>query len=35
VLNDFGKEGFRILGTAADDIIHTTPETDDEAGNAL
>ena len=35
LLNDFGKEGFRILGTAADDIIHTTPETDDEAENAL
>jgi hypothetical protein len=33
-LNDFGKEGFRILGTPGD-IVHTTPETDDEARIAL
>jgi hypothetical protein len=33
-LNDFGKEGFRILGTPGD-IVHTTPETDDEAESLL
>ncbi|MFJ7217956.1 hypothetical protein [Amycolatopsis sp. NPDC098790] len=33
ILNDFGKEGFRLTGTEGD-IIHTTPETDD-ASRAL
>jgi hypothetical protein len=33
ILNDFGKEGFRLTGTKGD-IIHTTPETDD-ASRAL
>ncbi|MGH3822374.1 MAG: hypothetical protein ACRDRA_05990 [Pseudonocardiaceae bacterium] len=28
IINDFGKEGFRLEGTKGD-IIHTTPETDD------
>ncbi|MEV4148724.1 hypothetical protein AB0J40_34060 [Amycolatopsis sp. NPDC049691] len=39
ILNDFGKEGFRLTGTKGD-IIHTTPETDDasrvlEAGDLV
>jgi len=34
LLNDFGKEGFVIEGTPGD-IIHTTPDTDDEAATLL